>query len=345
VSGGGIVHATSGTTGLPKLRADDESTFFARINNGINARGACDGPVFVAHEVASIVGIKSSITALLSGQFQMPMLDGYARTLAMVRDLGIVHAFVPPVYLRQLVEAAERDNIRPTKLKRINAGGSSISTDFAARCEDVFGCEVYNDYGSTETDTIATHRASSVSTSGSVAGRIFPGFGVRFIDEELQESPSTKGGELQLRPPENMKIREYPSMKPLCDADGWVSTGDVGHINDEGLLVLKGRKSDLINVGGNKLAPEIFERMLAGNEGIKQVAAFRISTDIGIDDVGIAVVPGEEAKEEDLLSNIASQFDDFYVFRLLVVDTIPLTEAGKTDRAELLAIYVNNSRR
>lgn len=342
VSGGGIVHATSGTTGTPKLRADDEDTFFARIRNGITARGECDGPVFVAHNVRTVIGIKSCVTALLSGQFQVHLLENHTRTLAMIRDLGIAHAFIPPIHLRKFVETAEREKIRPSNLRRINAGGGPISPEFAARCEDLFGCEVYNDYGSTETDTIAIHRVSSTPGTPGVAGRIFPVFGVRFVDEDSREVPPDQGGELWLRMPQDMRPRNYPDMSPLCDADGWTSTGDIGRINEEGLLVLTGRKSDLINVGGNKLAPGTFEQFIIAREGAESVAAFKIPTGTGVDDVGIAVVLDEGSVADDVHHQLTSRFGNLYNFHLLVLSEIPRTQTGVPDRGKLLDMYRNS---
>ena len=162
---------------------------------------------------------------------------------------------------------------------------------------------------------------------------------MRFVDENAQITSPEVGGELHLKMPENMRPRNYPDMAPLCDADGWTSTGDIGRINDDGELILSGRKTDLINSGGNKRAPEVFERMLAASEGISHVAAFKIPTDIGIDDVGIAVVLDEGFGTDGLTDELASKTDGVYVFRLVVLDTIPLTPAGQPDRIKLLEIY------
>jgi len=335
VNGGRIVHATSGTTGTPKLRADDEQTFLARINNGLRARGPCDGPVFIGQNIASLIGIKSSVTAVLSGQPQTHALESEQKTLMMLRDRGIVHAFIPPIHLRSLVEEAEKEKSQTPELKRINVGGGAISSGFAAKCEEIFGCEVHNDYGSTETDTIASLRVSKTEDAGGVVGRVYPIFETRFTGSKGAEETSATGGELWLKVPANLRPRSFPDNTPLCDRDGWIATGDFGHITKEGFLVIAGRKSDFINVGGNKISPSTFEKLASRFPNILEVAAFKIGTDSGIDDVGFAVVVNADFDQANFQFFLRRELPSIYRTKTLILEKLPMTETGKPDRIRL----------
>lgn len=333
--GGRIIHATSGTTGIPKLRADTEENLMARIINGLNARGPCDGPVFIGQNIGSLVGLKASLTALLSGQLQVHMLGTAQNTLAAVARTQVVHAFVPPIHLRSLVQLAEEGGIETPALRRMNVGGGTISSSFAAKCEAVFGCEVYNDYGSTETDTIASHRISQTPEQPGMVGRIYPIFKFRFTGVDGQPSTANQGGELWLNVPPKLRTSNYPDTAPLFDASGWISTGDIGRIEEGGMLVLEGRKSDLINVGGNKIATSVFEKVASEFSGIAEVAAFRVPTDSGIDDVGFAVVPAEDLDQEAFQKFLIERLGDLYRVKVMFLEQLPTTETGKIDRNKL----------
>lgn len=335
-TGGRIIHATSGTTGIPKLRNDSEETFLARINNGLRARGILDGPVFVGQNVGSLIGLKSVLSGLLEAQCVMPMMATAEHTVRGLVDNQIVHAFIPPLHLRRLVEAAESAKADFATLKRINVGGGAISGAFASRCERVFGCEVYTDYGSTETDTIASYRASLADDMPGLVGPIWDVFNYRFQTLDGAAASTSDGGELFLQVPENMRTENYPEKVALFDDEGWISTGDIGRVTPEGNLVLSGRKSELINVGGNKLAPSMLEQAAAGYRGIAEVAAFRVATDTGIDAIGFGVVAATDYDEAQFRAFLQQNIGELYDFRIVQLGAIPQTETGKTDRKKLI---------
>lgn len=337
--GGRIIHATSGTTGRPKLRNDSEETFLARINSGLAARGALDGPVFVAQNVGSLIGLKSIVSGLLETQCVMPMMSTPEQTVQGLAKHQIVHAFIPPLHLKRLVDAAEVIGAKTPKLRRINVGGGAINGDFAARCERVFDCDVYTDYGSTETDTNASYRPSLTLDTPGLVGPFWDAFAYRF--QALDGAPSTpeEGGELFLQVPQNMRTQDYPEGIALFDKDGWISTGDIGRMTPDGNLVLSGRKSDLINVGGNKMAPEVLEQSAIGYGDVTEVLACRVPTETGIDAIGIGVVATDQFNESDFRSFLAKNISNMYDFRVLRLESIPQTDAGKNDRKALTAAF------
>lgn len=337
--GGRIIHATSGTTGRPKLRNDSEETFLARINSGLAARGSLDGPVFVAQNVGSLIGIKSIVTGLLETQCVMPMMSSPELTVQGLAKNQIVHAFIPPLHLKRLVDAAEAIGATTSTLRRINVGGGAINGDFAARCEQAFDCEVFTDYGSTETDTNASYRPSLTLDTPGLVGPIWNPFAHRF--QALDGTPSTpeEGGELFLQVPHYMRTQDYPDGTVLFDKDGWISTGDIGRMTPDKNLVLSGRKSDLINVGGNKISPEVLEQNALAYGDVTEILACRVPTETGLDAIGFGVVVTDQFNESGFRAFLAQNINDMYDFRVLRVDSIPQTDAGKNDRKALTAAF------
>ena len=325
-SGALLVHATSGTTGKPKLRAETETSVLARVENSMRWCGGIDGPSYMGFNVATLIGFKTFLMVLISGQPQMFFLDGPEETLtALVRN-KVEHAFLPPFRFREMLDVAVANRVATPLLKRVNLGGSGISPAFAQRAEAILGCEVHTEYGSTETDKIAAYRPSLLPGKKGVAGRIFPELQVRFTDADGLD------GELWVRPPDHVRAFNFPDMQPLCDAEGWISTGDVGKMDADGFLVLLGRKSEFLNLGGNKRAPSLFEALAASFAGIREVAAFRVPTLSGVDELGLAVVVDHEFDIRAFETFLDRELENTCRFHVHVLDQIPLTKAGKTDR-------------
>ena len=328
-SGALLVHTTSGTTGMPKLRAETETSLLARVENGLRWYGGINGPTYLGFNIATLVGFKTFLGALISGHPQMFFLDGPEKTLtALVRN-KVEHAYLPPFRFREMLDVAVAKGIETPHLKRVNLGGGGISPAFAQRAEDVLGCEVYTGYGSTETDRIAFHRPGLFPDKVGVVGRIFPELQFRFTETDGLD------GELWVRPPDQIRTFSFPDMQRLCDADGWISTGDVGRIDADGFLVLVGRKSEFLNLGGNKLAPSRFEALVAPFPGIREVTAFRVPTSSGVDDLGLAIVVEPAFDRRAFEAFLGQELENTCLFHVHVLDQIPLTKAGKTDRNAL----------
>ena len=128
-------------------------------------------------------------------------------------------------------------------------------------------------YGSTELGRIfaGVFDAGQPMAAGHV-GRLYADVEFRFLDDTGH--PSATEGELSLRPPPDALPLDYPSGLPLGDADGWIATGDLGRRLPDGCIVLSGRKSELLNIGGIKRAPLVFEHLLRGFPGLADIAAF-----------------------------------------------------------------------
>jgi acyl-coenzyme A synthetase/AMP-(fatty) acid ligase len=334
---GALVKSTSGTTGLPKLRHFTEGALLARVRRGMALRGAAEGPVLVGYGPASSPGFNYALRTILAGQPQLSPLATPEATLSAMDRLGVTTAYASPYNFQRLFEAARASGLRPRALSRILVGGGSLSPDLAARAEALFGAEVFNTYGSNETSSIAHHRPSLTPDQPGLVGPIYPDIGVRFLDET--GTPGAVEGELSLRPPPGHLPTDYPSGRPLTDAEGWIATGDLGHLTPDGAFVLTGRKSELLNIGGAKKAPSVFETALSGFPGLAGIAAFRAPQAGGMDHVGLAVVPGEGFDATAFRAFAETRLGPLYPSEIVVLDHLPVTEAGKIDRKRLTAEF------
>ncbi|PCD77935.1 hypothetical protein CLN94_01060 [Pseudothioclava arenosa] len=339
VPGGALIRTTSGTTGLPKLRLMTAERQSARLEHSMSERGFVPGPTFIGYRPTSSPGTNHILRMLIEGHFQMHPQATPERSLEEMERHGITKILAPPRMIEQLVQAAERTGLRPSALHQIAVGGSAISEQLAARAEALFGCEVWNSFGSNETGAISIYRPTDPTRLPGSVGRIQTQFGVRFTHEDGSPATAEEGGELwlQLRP--DNRLADYPSGRSLCDAEGWIATGDVGRMLPDGTFQLLGRRSDFLNLGGNKVAPAHFEAVAREHPGVADVVAFRAPVASGSDEVGLAVRPREGFDLGAFCQHMARRLGPDFPFHVATLPELPVTPAGKPDRRGLTQAF------
>lgn len=333
--GGAMIRSTSGTTGLPKLRRIDDRGILARALRGQELRGMPEGPVFIGYAPGSTPFFNHLARSILSGVLQLHPRADHAEALRAMTAVGATGAVLSPWNFRRLVAAVEAGANPPPSLRRIMVGGGEVAPALAARAERLFGAEVLLSYGSSETGSIAHARPVEAPDLPGRVGVPYPDFAVRFADETGAPADPAEGGELWLRVPAEIRVTDFPSGAALTDAEGWVATGDLCRQLPDGALQFLGRRSDLLNIGGNKRAPQWFEALLHGRPGVAEVAAFRLPDPEGGDRVGLAVVPGAGFDAAALAQWLGTELGPRYPFAILPVAALPVTAAGKTDRSRL----------
>jgi acyl-CoA synthetase (AMP-forming)/AMP-acid ligase II len=129
---------------------------------------------------------------------------------------------------------------------------------------------------------------------------------------------------------------DAPDENDAAFIDGWFRTGDMGYLDDEGYLFLTGRKKEIINKGGRKIAPEEIDTVLREHPQVKDAMTFGIADPVLGEDVAAIVVPADETiTEADLRMYLLDRLIQFKVPRKIwFVDRIPRTPTGKPQRQE-----------
>jgi long-chain acyl-CoA synthetase len=215
-------------------------------------------------------------------------------------------------------------------------GGGTIALDLAREAEALFECHVYAGYGTTESGPVSTFRRVESDADASVVGKIMPHLAYRFVDET---GAIAERGELHLKVPESVRGTKYLNAEGPYDEDGWIATGDVGHIRDDGSFQLTGRVSEFINAGGTKMEPGYFEGLARRIAGVRDAAAFAVSNVWGSEDVGLLLVVDGSPNSASLRTGLDSAIRRGFAFRIFFADTIPSSQRGKVDRRQLGALY------
>ena len=333
--GGAMVRTTSGTTGTPKLRLISDAGLLARAKRGQDLRGRPDGPVLIGYAPGSSPFFNYMAWAILTGVLQLHLRGDDAAVLHAMDEHGVAMAFLSPWNFRRLVRAVQAGAPAPRSLRRILIGGGEVAPAFARQAEALLGAEVLLGYGSNETGSIAHARPAEYPDLPGRVGMPYPDFQVRLVDPEGGTAAPADGGELWLRVPSDIRVVDFPSGLPLTDPEGWLATGDICRFLDDGALQFLGRRSELLNIGGNKRAPQWFETIAQGHPSVAEVAAFRLPDPGGGDMLGLAVVPGAGFDLTGFAGWLTGRLGPRYAFTVFPIDRIPVTDAGKTDRSGL----------
>jgi len=342
----GLVLHTSGTTSRPKrvpLRNDNLAASVANIVATYQLSpedvSLCIMPLFHVHGlVASALATFASGGTVVAPERFSPL--GFWPLMQAHRPTWFTASPTP----HQLVLARLQSD-RPSgteRLRFVRSCSSALSPAQMSLMERRFGVPVLEAYGMTE----ASHQMASnpLPPDARFAGSVGRGTGVDIavFDEAGARLPAGTSGEVVIRGPNVMHGYENnPQANAAAFVDGWFRTGDVGTLDNAGYLRLIGRIKELINRGGEKIAPREIDEVLEAHPAVKEAVAFGVPHATWGEEVAAAVVLTAPATEKELLAFCRDRLADFKVPRHLhIVESIPRTPTGKVQRrfvAEQLA--------
>ncbi|MEH6492790.1 long-chain-fatty-acid--CoA ligase FadD1 [Halopseudomonas sp.] len=226
-----------------------------------------------------------------------------------------------------------------TGFKVTLSGGMALQLATAERWKEVTGSPVCEGFGMTETSPVATVNPISDIRLGTI-GIPVPSTLCKIIDEEGNELPLGERGELCVKGPQVMKgyWQRKEATDEILDAEGWLKTGDIAIIQEDGYLRIVDRKKDMILVSGFNVYPNELEDVMAAIPGVAQCAAIGVPDEKSGEAIKVFLVKSPDASlteaqvKEHMRSNLtAYKVPKFVEFR----DSLPTTNVGKILRREL----------
>ena len=161
------------------------------------------------------------------------------------------------------------------------------------------------------------------------------------MSDDLTLLPSGKTGEVVVKGPNVIaRYENNPAADRVAFVDGWFRTGDQGYLDDDGFLFITGRLKEIINRGGEKIAPREIDEVLCEHPAVSEAAAFGVPHIRLGEDIAAAVVlrPGMTATPQEIQAFAADRLADFKVPRqVVIVEKIPSEATGKQKRLALAA--------
>jgi len=334
----GLVLHTSGTTSRPKKVPLLNENLIASVANIITTYelrpddvSLCIMPLFHVHGLvaSALATFGSGGTVVVPERFS-PL--GFWALMQAARPTWFTASPTP----HQLVLARLHED-RPAgteRLRFVRSCSSALSPAQMAVMEQRFGVPVLEAYGMTE----ASHQMSSnpLPPAPRFPGSVGPGTGVELavFDDRGASLPTGVAGEVVIRGRNVMHGYENnPQANADAFVDGWFRTGDQGTLDAAGYLRLISRIKELINRGGEKIAPREIDEVLEGHPAVKEAVAFGVPHPTWGEEVAAAVVLAAPATEKELLAYSRERLADFKVpKRLHFVESIPRTPTGKVQR-------------
>lgn len=245
---------------------------------------------------------------------------------------------VPAIYAR-LAELPESTLLDASSLRFAICGAAPVSKELLERVEQRFGISLVEGYGLTEgTCASACNPVVGVRKPGTV-GRVLSGQRIAIVDTEGNEVAPGQRGEVVISGPTIMRgYLGRPEATADAIRDGWLHTGDVGILDEDGYLSIVDRIKDMIIRGGENIYPKEIEGVLAGHEAVLEAAVIGAPHAL-LGEVPVAEVvlmPGADVTAEQLLEHCRGQLAKIKVpVRMRIVSDLPRNPVGKVDKPRM----------
>ena len=245
---------------------------------------------------------------------------------------------VPPIVLA-LAKHPLVDEFETDSLNVIFSGAAPLSAELGQEAEDRLGCSVIQGYGMTELSPVSHATIPGQGKPGS-SGVTVSNTECRIVDAEGNDLGVDEDGELWIRGPQVMKgyLNNEEATAATIDADGWLHTGDVAHLDEDGHIYIVDRIKELIKFKGFQVPPAELEGLLLTHPAVADSAVIGIPDDEAgeIPKAFITLKPGAEATAEEIQEFVKGQVATYKQIRLLeFLPEIPKSASGKILRREL----------
>ncbi len=355
-----ILMYTAGTTGFPKGVMLSHNSFSIYVLENVSpANPEIDEKNILTVPLYHVAGIQAMMAAIYGG-----------RTLVMERQfdavewMGLVQkekanrAMMVPTMLKMLIDHPDFNKYDLSSLKVITYGAAPMPLEVIKKAVGLFpGVSFINAFGQTETaSTITTLNPEDHNLTGteeeivrklkrlSSIGKPMSDVQMKIVGEDGRDLPVGEVGEIVARGPRVMSgyWKDEEKTGKTIDKDGWVHTGDMGYIDEDGYFFLAGRATDMIIRAGENISPEEVEVVLLSHPKVDEGAIIGVPDDEW-GEVPLAVVvvkKGVKATAEEIMEYCRANLASFKRPRAVIfTDELPRNQMGKILKKDLRAKY------
>ena len=351
---------TSGTTSQPKGVALTYMNLYMYVMSTMSPADPETAPevTLLSVPIFHVAGVTPIMSSIFGGRTLviLPQFDPKL-WLEAVQNERVTHSFVVPTMLKRIMEHEDFAKYDLSSLKLITYGAAPMPYEVVSKAVDVFTCGLMNAYGQTESTSTMTFlgpedhqipkepgpdRDNKMQRLRSV-GRGMDDVVIAIMDEQNSILDAGSEGEICVMGPRIMS--EYHKQKDATAAaiqDGWLHTGDVGYLDDEGYLFITGRKKDLIIRGGENISPGEIEATLDEHPQVDESAIIGVPDPDWGEVIKAIIVPkpGQRPEPESIIKYTKERLASYKAPTYFAfVDELPRNPMGKVLKTELRKLY------
>jgi len=332
---------TSGTTGHPKgVMLSHKNIMSNHLSvakfERLNVRSQTILPLPLSHSFGVLMMNLCSILACSATV--LPKFDA-EELLQGVAQYGADRFSLVPTMLVRLMELPNRHDYDTSSIEIVSSGGAILPNEVRIAFEKEFNCKVLDGYGLSECAPTACSHPSWESIRPGSIGKAIDGVTISIQDEKGNQLPPNTPGEICIKGP-NVMAGYWKNPEATAEAlrGGWLHSGDVGKMDDDGYFFLTDRMKDLIIKGGENISPREIE------DGFYEHPAIAEACCIGVPDntygenivAVVALKAGEVATESELLEHVGGYVTKYKVPKCVVfLGELPKNPNGKIDKKKI----------
>lgn len=336
-----IVMYTSGTTGVPKGVMLTHGNLYFIATTGIKVFPSSQESVGL-----NVLPLNHSYgVTLMNGSFLSgskiilhPWFNPEATLQAFSRHKVTQFAGVPTMFI-MLLNTYDPQRHDTSSIKEFVVSAAPMPVDLLGEVEKKLGGRIFEGYGLTEAAPSVSIQRRDVPLKRGSVGLPLPGVRVKIFDEQDREVPNGTWGEIVVQGPNIMKgYLNKPKETAETLRNGWLHTGDIGYMDEDGELYITDRKKDLIIRGGENISPSEIEEIIFQHPGVLEAAVIGVPDPVYGEEVKAIVVPkpGQKLTEQQIIDFCLQKMARFRCPKTVsFMDSLPKNLVGKILKREL----------
>lgn len=343
-----LIMITSGTTGFPKgCLATHEQYVLACLNHGTGGRGSGPDDIELLVSPLCFNSGRSSCLGHLFWGATVLLQDRFdpVEVMETVQRERVTYLALAPVMADRLLELPNLEAYDAGSLRYVRKVGSPLQRRTVEGLIRRLTPHVYQGYASTDAGSVSMLTEEEQLTRHGSAGKLIWAAEVKIVADDGRELAPGQMGEIWVRGP--LVCAGYyknPEANAASFRDGWLLTGDLGYLDEQGYLYIAGRKKHMIKSGSLSLFPDEIQEVLHTHPSVREAAVVGVPHPVWGEAVlgVVALLPGASATEQELIDYCRAELAAYKAPKAIrFVDELPHTELGKIATEALRARFAH----
>ena len=338
-----VILYTSGTTGTPKGAELTHSNLLENCVHGgtelvhVSQDEVILGALPLFHSFGQTCCLNTAVRAGACLTL-IPRFEPGKALEIIQRDAVTLFDGVPTMY-HAMLNHPERERYDVSGLRMCVSGGSAMPAEVMRSFEEAFGCIVLEGYGLSETSPVASFNHPERERKPGSIGTPIHGVEMKVVDDDGNDLPQGEVGEIAIRGHNVMK--GYWNRPDATDAvlkDGWLLTGDLARVDEDGYFFIVDRKKDMIIRGGFNVYPREIEEVIYEHPAVFEAAVVGVADEAMGEEVGAAITlrPGADTSADEIRAFVKERVAPYkYPRAIWFVDMLPKGATGKILKREI----------